>query len=97
MTQELVPYVSYNLETVDYDANIIKTKIYEKNGHQCKILNYDSSYLCFDDVVNSQYRSVIVASPDNKVISFSPPSSIEMDKFIEKYPTINETIYANNL
>jgi hypothetical protein len=95
MTEAQVEYISYSLDTTGYNTNIIKTKFYEKNGHHYKILNYDNSFICFDDVVNAQYRSVIVSSPENKVVSFSPPKSIEMNKFIEKNPTIDEKIYAN--
>jgi len=95
MTEAQVEYISYSLDTTGYNTNIIKTKIYEKNGHHYKILNYDNSFICFDDIINAQYRSVIVSSPENKVVSFSPPKSIEMNKFIENNPTVHEKIYAN--
>ena len=95
MTESQVEYISYSLDTTGYNTNIIKTKFYEKNGHHYKILNYDNSFICFDDIFNAQYRSVIVSSPENKVVSFSPPKSIEMNKFIENNPTVHEKIYAN--
>jgi hypothetical protein len=72
-------------------------KIITKTNRTYKILQYNKELLAFD-LVNSYglLRSVIV-NDKNNVVCFSPPKSMNADKFIEKYPrttTITKTLVA---
>ena len=97
MTDSQVNYISYDINVQSYDQNKIKTKNYNKNDVSYSILNYDKNILCFDDTKTGLYRSVIVSSPENKILCFSPPKSISMDTFKQKFPTIDNAIYANEI
>jgi len=77
------------------DQNL-KYKTYTKNGVEYSIINYDSSFVCFDDHVTGLYRSVIASSPENKVLGFSPPKSIPIDTFKIKYPNLDQVV-ANEI
>jgi hypothetical protein len=87
----------YSIDTVNYNQNKIKTKTYSKSCVTYSILNYDKDVLCDDDYNNGYYRSLIVSSPENKILAFSPQKSLKNETFIEKYSTINETIYMNEI
>jgi len=87
----------YSIDTVNYNQNKIKTKTYSKSCVTYTILNYDKDLLCHDDYNNGYYRSLIVSSPENKILAFSPQKSLKNETFIEKYSTINETIYMNEI
>lgn len=97
MPETQVDYTAYKLDLENYNIFKIKTKYYNKNNVQYKILNYDNELLCFDDYISSLYRSLIVSFPENKILSFSPQKSLEKDKFIEKYPKIDENIIVNEI
>ena len=43
----------------------------------------------------SQYRSVVFTSPENELVSFSPPAGISVEEFRGKYPEITDDIYVN--
>ena len=88
---------AYKLDLENYNIFKIKTKYYNKNNVQYKILNYDSEMLCFDDYISSLYRSVIASFPENKILSFSPQKSLDKDKFIEKYPNIDDSMIINEI
>jgi hypothetical protein len=50
------------------------------------------------DEIHSKYRSVILSSPENEVICFSPPKSLTLDNFRAKYMSLDDsTYYANEL
>jgi hypothetical protein len=87
----------YNIDTVNYNQDKIKTKTYNKSNVIYTILNYDNNFICDNDVSNGYYRSLIVSSPENKLLAFSPQKSLKPDTFIEKYSTIDETIFMNEI
>lgn len=87
----------YSIDTVKYNENKIKTKTYSKSGVTYSILNYDKDVLCDDDYNTGYYRSIISSTPENKILAFSPQKSLKNEIFIEKYSTINETIFMNEI
>lgn len=87
----------YTIDTVKYNENKIKTKTYSKSGVTYTILNYDKDVLCDDDYNNGYYRSLIVSSPENKILAFSPQKSLKNEIFIEKYPNIDANIFMNEI
>ena len=87
----------YNIDTIDYNQDKIKTKTYKKSNVTYSILNYDNNFICDNDVSNGYYRSLIVSSPENKLLAFSPQKSLKPETFIEKYSTINENIFMNEI
>jgi hypothetical protein len=87
----------YNIDTVNYNQDKIKTKTYNKSNVTYTILNYDNNFICDNDISNGYYRSLIVSSPENKLLAFSPQKSLKPDTFIEKYSAIDETIFMNEI
>ena len=53
-----------------------------------KIYNYDKTILSCLDNFHNKYRSVVFNYPENELLSFSPPKSIEYNEFVKKYPKI---------
>jgi hypothetical protein len=96
MSQSALETNEYSIDTENYSPTVIKTKTYSKNGVDYKILNYDKNILCNDDMNSKLYRSIIVSSPDNKILTFSPYKSTEIDKFKEKYTDLNDSIFVND-
>jgi hypothetical protein len=89
-------YVSYSIETEDYNKELIHEKSYVSNGVTYNILNNDSNYLCFDDSYTGLYRSIIT-DDTHKILCFSPPNALTLDYFKTKYPVMSDTIYANEV
>jgi len=89
-------YVSYNVDTVGYNKDKIRTKTFTLNDVVYNVLNNDSSCITFDDSNMRLYRSIIT-DENNKILCFSPPNSIELKKFKKKYPELDENIYANQI
>ena len=87
----------YTIDTVKYNENKIKTKTYSKSGVTYTILNYDKDVLCDDDYNSGYYRSLIVSSPENKILAFSPQKSLKNEIFIEKYPNVDANIFMNEI
>jgi hypothetical protein len=87
----------YSIDTVKYNESKIKTKTYSKSGVTYTILNYDKDVLCDDDYNNGYYRSLIVSSPENKILAFSPQKSLKNEIFIEKYPDVDDNIFMNEI
>lgn len=100
-------YVSYTIDTTGYNPDKVKTKNYVNplNNNAYTILNNDSSCITFDDDELRKYRSVVLATgteteTDNNtaILCFSPPNSIPLDNFKEKYPDdapCIDDVYAN--
>jgi len=83
------------LLNTNIDLPHINKKYYILNNRTYKILNYNKELITIDED-NGKYRSVIVSDPDNKLLSISPPKSIPIDIFMEKYPTL-ENVYIDNI
>lgn len=104
MSDELIQ-IKYTLDTINYNSDKIRTKLYTVNGtspseshmtHQYKILNYD--LICDNDDSLSLYRSIILSHPENKIVCFSPPKSVTLDHFKETNPDItNPDIFINEI
>jgi hypothetical protein len=81
---------------VESNSNILKLNKIEcrTNNSVYKVIRYDKNFLC-NDLISSYglCRSVIVNSA-NKVVGFSPPKSVLADCFINKYPSDNKCIVA---
>jgi len=99
-------YVSYTMDTTGYNPDKIKTKNYVNplNNNAYTILNNDSSCITFDDIDLRKYRSVVLATGtethDKSILCFSPPNSIQLDNFKEKYPDDSpaiDDVYTNEI
>lgn len=97
-------YVSYTIDTTGYNPDKVKTKNYVNplNNNAYTILNNDSSCITFDDDELRKYRSIVLASEaetdDKSILCFSPPNSIPLDNFKDKYPydaPCIDDVYAN--
>lgn len=106
-TENNYSYTSYNIDTLDFDKDKVKSKIYKWNDSvSYTILNNDSSTISFADDVLRYYRSVIL-DENNHILCFAPPNSIPTDQFISKYcndPTcglredsIPDNVYMNEI
>jgi len=74
--------------------NLNKTICTSLNNQKYKVIRYNKSTLCYDNIPTyGIYRSVIVNS-DNKIVSFSPPKSINADCFIKKYSIKTNSLVA---
>jgi hypothetical protein len=81
-------YATYPLSPTDlFICNkTISTKICVSAKATYKILYYDKTILSRLDTLHDKYRSVVFSYPENKLLSFSPPKSIEYTDFKKKYP-----------
>jgi hypothetical protein len=83
-------YALYPLlpEDAKFSKRYVSTKICVSTKSMYKIYNYDKTILSSLDTVHDKYRSVVFSYPENKLLSFSPPKSIEYSDFVSKYPEI---------
>jgi len=85
METENYAYTSYNIDTLDFDKDKVKSKIYKWNDFiSYTILNNDSSTMSFADDLLRNYRSIIL-DENNHILCFAPPNSIPADQFMQKY------------
>ena len=96
MTTEPFLYKSYCVEPTIIN-NKINRKSYKTLKNTYTILNYNRDFVCNDDLEIGKYRSVIISSVNNSLLSFSPPKSITYDLFIEKYPNITDSIIVSEI
>jgi len=91
--------ISFSVNPINYDENKIKSKTYKTNeGTNYTILNYDKDILCNDDIINGCYRSVVIDSDTNNILSFAPPKSLPLELFKERFPKVGEeNIYINEI
>lgn len=90
MNKLMIP-VTYKLD-IDSCSNKINKKNIKKTYANYYILQYNKTYICFDDTENGMYRSVVFSDPEKKILSFSPIKSIPSYVFIDRYPVINDEI-----
>ena len=87
--------INYNI-TIPSQTNFkIKKKIIATNTQLYTVMNYDKHMLCKTDVSNGLYRSLIFSYPQNLVLSFSPPKTVDFTDFIKKYPNVTDNIIIN--
>jgi len=96
---------------MDYDSSKTNHKHVGSDKIVYKIINYDKNYVCSDDKDLAKYRSVIIgergSTPETahfpqQLLCFSPPKSVDFEKFVGAYPDsggyipedicINETV-----
>ena len=91
MNELMIP-VTYKLDMNICSYNKVKKKSIKKSYADYFILQYDKTYMCFDDNENGMYRSVVFSNPEKKILSFSPVKTIPPYVFIDRYPVINDEI-----
>jgi len=86
-------YATYSLfpENEKFSKRYVSTKICVSPSASYKIYNYDKTILSCLDTIHNQYRSVVCSYPENKLLCFSPPKSMEYCDFIKKYPKMIES------
>jgi hypothetical protein len=87
----------FDIDTDTYNEQKIKNKSYSTSNAVYQILNYDKDILCDDDEINSVYRSIVIDPSHKNILCFSPPKSIPIDSFVEKYPELNDKILVNEI
>jgi hypothetical protein len=85
----------YNLDVDICSKENVNKKLYHTKKTSYYILNYDKSYICYDNMKLRIYRSVIISYNNNNVLCFSPPKSIPQKLFIEKYPVFDKNFVIN--
>ena len=92
-------YVKYNLNLGSYNRNKIKTKDSEIKNTKYRILNYDQDVICDNDQEYGNYRSIVLDPTQEppKILSFSPPKSLTIQHFKDKYPKIDDSILVNEI
>ena len=87
----MLHYANYVLSSNDpfILKKIVSTKLCVSAKATYAILNYDKNMLSKLDVCSDKYRSVVFSYPENQLLSFSPPKSIEYADFKEKKYPIN--------
>jgi hypothetical protein len=80
-------YAIYSLlpEDAGFSKRYVSTKICVSPKATYKIYNYDKTILSQLDTIHDKYRSVVFSYPENKLLCFSPPKSIEYADFVQKY------------
>jgi len=80
-------YAIYSLlpEDAGFSKRYVSTKICVSPKATYKIYNYDKTILSTLDTIHDKYRSVVFSYPENKLLCFSPPKSIEYADFAQKY------------
>lgn len=100
MNTNQIECCEYTIQPDECNPQLIKKKDYEsrttENPVKYTILNYDSWFMSEYDEIHSKYRSVILCSPENEVLCFSPPKSLALDVFQNKYPALDESKYFVN-
>ena len=90
--------VSYKLlpESSSFSHRLVPSKLRRHLNVMYKIYNYDKTILSRYDTCHDKYRSVVFSYPENKLLSYSPPKSIEYADFVKKYPTIKDDFIATH-
>lgn len=82
----------YNIDLANLNKDKIKSKTYITNDIIYNIINNERD--CTDDSL-LLYRSIIT-DENNDILCFAPPSSIEYNNFITKYPLYDNYICEEN-
>jgi len=79
-----------NPDEPGFSKRIVKGKRINTPRSKYTLYHYDKTILSRLDTVNSKYRSVLFSYPENKLVCFSPPKSLDYSDFIQKYPKIGD-------
>lgn len=94
-------YISYKVDTVNFNKDNITSKIYKSNDVSYTILNNSASSMKTEesmDSITSLYRSIIVNPDNGQILCFSPPNSVSFVDFEKKYSKYEPSvIYANEI
>lgn len=85
--------ISIDIQT--YNTNKITCKHLQYKNIAYTILNYNRNFICNDDNENGKYRSVIISSSNNELLSLSHIKSMPNDHFTKKYPCLNNDLLIN--
>jgi hypothetical protein len=97
MIIEYIMPVEYTIDIHSYNTDKINTKSCISKDIQYSILKYDEKVVCDNDEKLGLYRSIVLAEPEKKIVSYSPPKSITMDLFQERNPVLTEDILVNEV
>jgi hypothetical protein len=80
-------YAIYSLfpEDARFSKRYVSTKICVSPKASYQIYNYDKTILSSLDTIHDKYRSVVFSYPENQLLCFSPPKSMEYYDFAKKY------------
>ena len=81
--------------TLHPDYELVKSKSYTINNEEMyKIMTSDHSDINDE---SSIYHSVIFTMPEKRLLSFSPPNTMDLAIFRNKYPEITHNMYLNEI
>ena len=87
-------YVEYALDLATYHSCQVKTKEYETSRAKYTILNSENNESNKED---AKYRSIILCPETKKILCYSPPKCIDIEKFKDDYSSINDDIIVNEI
>lgn len=73
------------------NKNVTKSLIYF-DKYQYYVVCYDKDMLCYNDNETKLYRTVIYSHPEQKLLGYFPPKSLDYSQFKNYYPTIMPNI-----
>ena len=76
--------------------NLIVKKINNKGTHYT-LIKYDKNFLSHCDASSYGLCRSIIANDKNKIVCFSPPKSINENKFMDKYPVLDNNFIVEEL
>lgn len=87
--------ITADLPILSNNTNTVHIRYLNTRRHMYMMLHYDDEMLCYDDSHNGIYRSVVLAYPDPRVLSFAPPKTVPFSHFKQLSPTWTKNICTN--
>jgi hypothetical protein len=87
--------ITADLPILSNNTNTVNIRYLNTRRHMYMMLHYDDELLCYDDSHNGIYRSVVLAYPDPRVLSFAPPKTVPFSHFKLLSPTWSNNICTN--
>lgn len=87
--------ITADLPILSNNTNTVNIRYLNTRRHMYMILHYDNEMLCYDDSYNGIYRSVVLAYPDHRVLSFAPPKTVPFSHFKQLSPTWTDNLCTN--
>jgi hypothetical protein len=79
------------------NEHIIVTDYITKSLKKYKLVRYNKDVLTADSIDTVGLLKSVVINSDAKVIGFSPPKCISIDKFMNNYPLLNDNIMIEEM